>query len=204
MMRRNLSTTLIIAGTLLLLAGLGTLTALGAEPARTAISQTRPTLTPTKAPASTRRPGGNHDNPTSVPSGRITGTVINLGTGAPAPGVSVAVGEVTVTTDANGNYDRSGMSSGNYRVALALTPEQGVPAQPPQNVDLVAGSTVVLHLAFQPLAASATATPAPALSAALPSTGAPASSGNGWPLLALGATLIVIGIALRRTGHRPG
>ena len=185
MMRRNLSTTLIVAGALLLLAGFGTLTAMGAEPART-ISQVRPTLTPTKAPAPTRRPGDNNDNPTSVPSGRITGTVINLGTGAPAPGVSVAVGDVTVTTDANGNYDRSGMSSGNYRVALALTPEQGVPAQPPQMVNLVAGSTVVLHLAFQPLAASATATPAPAPSAALPSTGTPASSGNGWPLLAVG------------------
>src|SRR5215213_6254640 len=83
----------------------------------------RPTLTPVP-PTPVR--SSDHSSPTAVPAGRITGTVIDQTTGAPAPNIAVAVGDQTVVTDANGNYDRSGLPAGSYTVALALTAEQGV------------------------------------------------------------------------------
>jgi hypothetical protein len=96
--------------------------------------------------------------------------VINLTTNAPAPGITVMVGDASVTTDANGNYERAGLPAGSYQVALVLTAAQGTPAQGPITVELAAGATAVQNLAFRsPLAA----TVVPATPTAMPPTAMP-------------------------------
>jgi hypothetical protein len=161
----------------------------------------RPTPRPTAVP--TAQPKGGNDSPTPQPSGRITGTVIDLTTGAPAPGITVVVGDVTVSTDANGNYDRTGLPAGSYSVALMLAEGQGAPAQGPITVVLAADATVVQHLFFRSLLA-ATATPAAAL---IPPANLPTTNGSdsmGGLLVLLGVGAIVLGGAIRmvRQGRR--
>lgn len=85
--------------------------------------------------------------PTVVPMGRVTGTIIDLRTHAPAPNIAVQVGDVVVYSDSNGNYDRW-VESGFYMLALQLTSEQGSPGQPPLEIAVGPGDTVVAHLFF--------------------------------------------------------
>jgi hypothetical protein len=135
--------------------------------------------------------------------GRITGTVIELNSGAPAPGVAVAVGDVVVTSDANGNYDRSDLPPRSYLVALLLKEGQGIPVQEPVLVNLTSGSTVIQHLTFriQPIAKSSpAAVGAPVRLAALPMTGLQDSDMQLW--LVLGIGLIISGMGLRRLVQR--
>jgi hypothetical protein len=152
----------------------------------------RPTLTPVPP---TRVRDSDDSSPTAVPAGRITGTVIDQTTGAPAPNIAVAVGDKTVVTDANGNYDRSGLPAGDYIVALALAAEQGLSAQEPVVIVLASGATVVQHLVFRspaPVVPTPTPTAAPT---ALPITGS-ADSGA-WGALVLGIALLGLGVGLR-------
>jgi hypothetical protein len=113
-----------------------------------------PTLTNTALPPPPGGGGGgggdDDDDDEVVPAGqgRITGTVINQSTGAPAPGVTVRVGSVYVVTDANGNYEVTGLPAGTYEVELILTPEQGLPAQPILFVTVPENGTVVQDLFF--------------------------------------------------------
>jgi hypothetical protein len=133
--------------------------------------------------------------------------VIDLTTGAPAPGIAVAIGDVTVTSDANGNYDRW-LPPGSYVVTLMLAAGQGTPAQGPITVDLAPDATVVQHLAFRSPAAvspttAATVTPVPPAGGSLPAAGTapqtlPRTGGGpgdaGMPLgLALGTLALLVG-----------
>jgi pyruvate/2-oxoglutarate dehydrogenase complex dihydrolipoamide acyltransferase (E2) component len=116
--------------------------------------------------------GGGSDapTPTPMPSGRITGTVIDQSTGAPVPGVEVSVGGVIVRTDANGNYERTRLRPGTYKVKLWLSPNEGTPLQEPQMVVLVGQTAnVVVHLFFTPAGAPVpTPTAVPAGASQLP------------------------------------
>ncbi len=126
----------------------------------------RPTLVP---PTPTPEPGHTDSpRPTPIALGRITGTVIDLTTGAPVSGVRVVVGDTTVTSDSNGNYDRNGLPAGSYQVALVLAEGQGTPAQDTITITLAAGATVVQHLAFRSPAA-----PLPTLTPTRPAGGTP-------------------------------
>lgn len=128
-------------------------------------------LPPTVVPTSV--PRDQPADPTPEPRGRIIGTVIDLTTGAPTSNIAVAVGDMVVRTDGNGNYERSSLPTGEYVVQLQLAPSQGTAAQAPITVVLPHDATVVQHLAFrsvvqatsQPTAPTAspppTATPAP-------------------------------------------
>jgi hypothetical protein len=153
--------------------------------------------------------------------GRITGTIIDLTTGAPATGVKVNIGGVVVSSDANGNYDLW-VAAGPYAVALVLDAEQGEAAQGQQMVDVAAGATVVLHLSFHsPLAPSATpvaVNSAPAVSVEPTARAAPLASrsrssaprthasprlprtaeesDDAWRWVTLGALLLMGGVAL--------
>jgi hypothetical protein len=89
--------------------------------------------------------------PTPVPLGRITGTVIDLRTGAPIVGASVAIGSHLVTSDANGNYD-IWVEAGLYPVALQLTEGQGAPANGAQDAMVWGNDVVTLHLFFTSVA----------------------------------------------------
>lgn len=158
----------------------------GPPPRPTLTPTTPPTLTPTPAPTSAPSESG----PTAVPSGRITGTVIDLSTGAPAAQIAVTVGDQTVYSDNNGNYSRANLPAGSYVVALALAPGQGTPAQGPITVALGAGATVVQHLAFRSRAVATAVAPPPQT---LPDTGGSGGASALLPLLAVGLLLIVIG-----------
>ena len=219
-MRRQLLRALLIIFTVsgvLLLFGLMPISSHGAVTAQPQAQPPRPTLTP-ELP--TPIPKDDDDNNVSPSPGRITGTVIDLTSGAPAPGRVVSVGDTTVTTDANGNYDRNNLQPGNYLVALVLTEGQGVPAQEPITVELAPGATVIQHLAFrsQP---RATPTPAhapaqaPDQPVALPRTG---GLDNGlWVWVLIGITLTIGGagvmmqcgkarraVAVAQSTNRPG
>lgn len=217
MLRRNISRTFVICGTLMLVLGLSALPASGAEPGLPlAQPSPRPTLVPTAtipAPTSTPAPSNDQNPPPADPggAGHITGTIIDLSSGAPAPGIPVNVGSMTVFSDANGNYDHW-LPAGAYSVALALAPDRGTPAQTSQTVTLAQGTTVVLHLNFRGrLAASAPPTPTPtrtrptvvhAAGTALrttPPTRLPVTGGqptSAWLWLMLGALLLAAGGAL--------
>jgi LPXTG-motif cell wall-anchored protein len=126
--------------------------------------------------------------------------VIDQTTGAPVPNIVVAVGDQTVVTDANGNYDRTGLPAGDYVVALTLAPEQGVAGQQPIVVTLASGATIVQHLVFRsplPVAPTSVAIVTPST---LPVTG----SADGAPLFAivLGGALIGTGLLLHRRKAR--
>lgn len=196
MHHKRASALLIAIGASMLLAGLLLLPGSGAPVASAQpLPQQRPTLTPVP-PTPTRRPAGDSD-PTPAATGRITGTVIDLTSSAPAPGIAVQVGDALVTTDANGNYDRSGLPAGSYRVALVLASGQGAPEQAAATVALAAGATVVQHLAFrspQPAAPTPTAA-AVAMPVALPRTGAPAERLG--LALGLGLAALALGLGLR-------
>lgn len=179
---RRMVFALAVGGVLFCLVGLSMLTI---PAARAQSLPERPTLTPIPQPRE------EDDKSTPAPSGRITGTVIDATTGAPAPGIPVQVGDVTVTTDANGNYDRSGLPAGSYTVMLALPAERGQSEQGPVTIALSAGATVVQHLRFRsPIASIAEPTPI-----ALPETGG--ADPRIW-LLALGSGMLLAAGALRR------
>lgn len=177
----------------------------------TAPADTRPTepqLTATHGPTQLTATPEQGRRPTPTPvAGRITGTVIELGSGAPAPGVAVRVGTVLLYTDVNGNYDAPGLPPGRYLVALELGPGQGEPGEPPITLNLTAGATVVQHLSFrapspqltvQPTAQPTVAPSPPAIPAALPATGDRMSWA--WEPLLLLAVIgcFAIGLRLRR------
>jgi Carboxypeptidase regulatory-like domain len=184
---------------LVLVLGLALGAALPAVPARAQDLPPRPTRVPSPEPK-----GDDGDN-ARVPTapGRITGTVIDQRTGAPAPGVSVAVGEAVVTSDANGNYDLSGLRPGSYGVALRLGEGQGQSAQ-----SLAAGQAVVQHLFFrspEPATPQAARAPEPVTEAAPTPAILPATGGAGQTLLVpmlVGLVSAWLGYALRRSGPR--
>jgi hypothetical protein len=218
MVWRKIGRILAICGALMLAFGLGTLPAKGAEQTRGTgapllAPSPRPPLPPTARTDDDSKPGNG--------MGRITGTIIDLNTGAPRPGVKVNIGGVVVSSDANGNYDLW-VAAGSYAVALVLDSTQGEPAQGQQMVDVSTGATVIVHLNFHsPLAPSATpaaADSAPAAPAAPTTAAAPlaARSAGGAPRphaaprlprtaedssdslrwMALGALLLIGGVAL--------
>jgi hypothetical protein len=114
-----------------------------------------PSPTPSNTAVPPPRGGGgggggddDDDDDAVVPAtqGRITGTVIDQVTGAPVPGVTVRIGDAYVATDANGNYELTGLPAGTYEIELILTPEQGIPAQPILSVSVPANGTAVQNL----------------------------------------------------------
>lgn len=102
---------------------------------------------PTTVPPPVDEPAGKDSVPTPQPLGRVTGTVIDLRTNAPAPNKLVAIGDMMVLSDSNGNYDRW-VESGYYRLALELRSDEGTPTQGSQEIAVGPGDTVVVHLFF--------------------------------------------------------
>jgi hypothetical protein len=80
--------------------------------------------------------------------GLVTGTVIDLATGAPVPGVQVSVGPLTLVTDANGNYGEW-VPPGTYSVRLMVDSANGVVVPDAQAVSVQAGERTVQHLSFR-------------------------------------------------------
>src|SRR5262245_11817600 len=137
MVRRKIGSTLAACGIVMLLFGMSVLPAQGAAPSPVRMAPSpRPALAPDKRSTD------------ALLMGHITGTVIDLGSGAPAPGVAVNVGGAIVQSDANGNYDHW-LPVGTYTVTLALADGQGVPAQDVMTVAVLADAATVQHLNFR-------------------------------------------------------
>ena len=140
MLRRKIGTTLVSFGIVMVIFGVSTLPALGAEPTHVALQPSpRPAIDPLK-----------HHSGSSVEMGHITGTVIDQRTGAPAAGVIVSVGGDRVPTDANGNYDHW-LPVGDYPVALDLAGAQGVAEQDTVLVSVQPSMPTLRHLSFHSL-----------------------------------------------------
>jgi hypothetical protein len=147
----------------MLLFGLSALPAQGAAPAPALL---QPSPRPAIDPLHRLNAGAG------VEAGHITGTIIDLNTGAPIAGVPVDVGGDIVTSDANGNYDHW-LPVGTYSVSLALPAAQGTPAQGTVMVSVDPNVATVQHLNFRsPPAAEAAPVAAPA--ADIAPVGAPA------------------------------
>lgn len=138
------------------------------EPAA-AMPALQPSPRPTLIPTPDFR-GDDYDYPDPPAMGRITGTVIDLRTGAPAPGLKVRVGEAEVVSDENGNYD-IWVEAGQYPVVLALAETEGIAAQDITMATVWGDDVVVVHLYYlspvpaqepTPTALPPTATPVPA------------------------------------------
>ncbi|PDW00807.1 carboxypeptidase regulatory-like domain-containing protein [Candidatus Viridilinea mediisalina] len=107
------------------------------------------TATPVGPPPPAQPDPAPQPSPTPLPAGRITGTVIDLTTGAPVAGVAVQVGTHVTSSNSDGNYNIEGLPTGNYTIELLPTAMQGTAAQGPITVALLPGATVVQHLALR-------------------------------------------------------
>jgi len=138
--RRIVSYSMILCGVLAMVVGFSLLPVPAPSAAAPALQPSpRPTIPPVTVLPVT--------SPTPVPMGRVTGTIIDLRTQSPATNIAVQIGDAVVYSDENGNYDRW-VESGFYTLALKLTEEQGSPAQPPLEIAVGPGDTVVAHLFF--------------------------------------------------------
>ncbi|NWF81151.1 MAG: hypothetical protein HXY37_14080 [Chloroflexi bacterium] len=165
MQRQFASFTLMLCGAIMLAFGL----ALAPAPVPVAAG---PLLQPSPRPPlePTGDAGSGDSAPTPVPYGRVTGTIIDLRTGAPAPGKEVLIGDTVVVSDANGNYDQW-VVSGFYTLQLRLEASEGQVATPPQAIAVGSGDTVLVHLFFTSAPAAPTATaalPTPTATVAVP------------------------------------
>lgn len=180
-MRRHIIGTLIMLwGALPLLLAIGPVPAQMPQPVR---AQTLPQPSPRPDAGSQPNRGSGGD---AGAMGHVTGTVIDLTSGAPQAGVMVLVGDQLVTTDSNGNYDRW-VEVGSYPLQLMLRAGQGNPAQGVYTVQVSPEASTVQHLALVlPLPAAADV-PTPLPATALPATPIPATA---LPATAIPATAI--------------
>lgn len=169
MRRQTASSFLMICGILALVVGFAAFPAPGSVAAM-------PLLQPSPRPPLQPTPDFNGDEPyaTAVPTGRITGTIIDLRTGSPRAGIMVAIGDDVVASDAQGNYDHW-LSSGLYDLSLQLREGEGTPGQGSQQIAIGPNDTVVVHLFFTspaPIAPTVAATSVPTATV-VPAAGLP-------------------------------
>lgn len=143
MRHHHLSPSFLICGILLLMFGIGTLLP-GA-----ALAQQDPVPAPSPRPAvqfTEQSSGGGSSAPdrSAIP-GHIGGTVIDVVSSAPVPGIPVRVGDNVVITDQDGNYG-IWVSPGTYLVNVAPAPEQGTIVDGPATVVVEPETPVIQHL----------------------------------------------------------
>jgi hypothetical protein len=195
---RHVSTSLIFCGVMLLMAGLSALLP-GA-----AFAQQDPLPAPSPRPAvefTEQSSGGGSAPDRSAIPGHIGGTVIDVVSSAPVPGMPVRIGDNIVTTDQDGNYG-IWVSPGTYLVNVAPAPGQGDVVDGPMTVVVEPATPVIQHLRVAlPARQAPAAEPAPVVEAApveaprrLPRTNDAADSAWLWVLS--GIMLMSSGIAL--------
>jgi hypothetical protein len=195
---RHVSTSLIFCGVMLLMAGLSALLP-GA-----AFAQQDPLPAPSPRPAvefTEQSSGGGSAPDRSAIPGHIGGTVIDVVSSAPVPGMPVRIGDNIVTTDQDGNYG-IWVSPGTYLVNVAPVPGQGDVVDGPMTVVVEPETPVIQHLRVAlPARQAPAAEPAPVVEAApveaprrLPRTNDAADSAWLWVLS--GIMLMSSGIAL--------
>ena len=195
---RHVSTSLIFCGVMLLMAGISALLP-GA-----AFAQQDPLPAPSPRPAvefTEQSSGGGSAPDRSAIPGHIGGTVIDVVSSAPVPGMPVRIGDNIVTTDQDGNYG-IWVSPGTYLVNVAPAPGQGDVVDGPMTVIVEPETPVIQHLRVAlPARQAPAAEPAPVVEAApveaprrLPRTNDAAD--GAWLWVSFGIMLIGGGIAL--------
>lgn len=195
---RHVSTSLVVCGMLLLIAGISALLP------DAAFAQQDPLPAPSPRPAvefTEQSSGGGSAPDRSAIPGHIGGTVIDIVSSAPVPGMPVRVGDNIVTTDQDGNYG-IWVLPGTYLVNVAPTPGQGDVVDGPMTVVVEPETPVIQHLRVAlPAPQAPAAEPAPVVEAApveaprrLPRTNDAADSA--WLWVSFGIMLIGGGIAL--------
>jgi len=204
--------------------------ALGMAMAPTAIpASAMPALQPSPRPTLVPTPEYVPDDHDDAPAlfGRVTGTVIDSRTGAPAADKLVLVNDTLVLSDGSGNYDHW-LAAGSYSVGLQLRSGEGVAAQGMLPVEVQSDGTTVQHLFFSspapimvdvaPKVAEPTPSAAPSVEApvalpatttnvapaSLPETAATSAAVPG-PLVLVGAVMLALGalIQVRPRRRRP-
>lgn len=140
MRRQYLSTVLLVCGMLLLASGMSALMPgmAHAQQGPVAAPSPRPTL-PSDDDGAATPPDRSR-----IP-GHIGGTVIDVFSGAPVPGMPVWVGNTIVVTDQNGNYG-IWVLPGSYLVNVAPSAGQGTTVDGPSTVVVGPETSVVQHL----------------------------------------------------------
>jgi len=151
-MRKHLATFLACLGALSILFGAGSLAGPPVASAQGIVPQ------PSPRPPVDRSGGSDRKNSAATATGHVTGTVIDVVTGVPVPGVAVVIGSDTVTTDENGNYDHW-LPPGSYAVQVVPDPARGEPAQAPVMVEVQPGGLTLQHLGLRGAPAEAAVAP---------------------------------------------
>ncbi|MGB9751308.1 carboxypeptidase regulatory-like domain-containing protein [Roseiflexus castenholzii] len=143
MSRQHLSPSFLICGVLLLMVGLSAMLPGAAR------AQQDPVPAPSPRPAiqfTEQSSGGGSSAPdhSAIP-GHIGGTVIDVVSSAPVPGLPVRIGDNVVFTDQDGNYG-IWVSPGTYLVNVAPAPEQGTVVDGPAAVVVEPETSVIQHL----------------------------------------------------------
>ncbi len=81
-----------------------------------------------------------------LPLGTIVGNVTDASTGLPIAGATVTAGDYTNISDANGYYIMSGVTPGNYTVAVSAA---GYESASQHNRIVIAGETVTVNFALR-------------------------------------------------------
>lgn len=197
---RYVSTSFIVCGVMMLVVGMSALLP------RAAFAQQDPLPAPSPRPplefTEQSSGGGERAAPdrSAIP-GHIGGTVIDIVSSAPVPGMPVRVGDNIVTTDQDGNYG-IWVLPGAYLVNVAPAPGQGDVVDGPMTVVVEPETPVIQHLRVAlPAPQAPAAEPAPVVEAApveaprrLPRTNDAADSA--WLWVSFGIMLIGGGIAL--------
>lgn len=79
--------------------------------------------------------------------GRLTGTLIDARSEAPAPGVTIIIGSSSAVTDEHGNYDNPALPPGRYTLTIAAG--QGRLVDGPVVVVVRSEETTVQHLRYE-------------------------------------------------------
>ncbi|MEN9934007.1 MAG: hypothetical protein RLZZ387_586 [Chloroflexota bacterium] len=158
-MRRSFASVLVACGAIMALFGVGGWTGSGVASAQVVVPQ------PSPRPPVRSGDDGSSSAVIAPDTGRVTGTVINVTTGAPVAGVQVIVGGELVTTDANGNYDHW-MPIGSYVLQVVPDPSLGQAAQPALTVVVRAREVTVQHLGMQGAVVAPPSTDLPAVAPA--------------------------------------
>ncbi|MGQ9894702.1 MAG: carboxypeptidase-like regulatory domain-containing protein [Roseiflexus sp.] len=195
---RYVSTSFIVCGVMMLVVGMSALLP------RAAFAQQDPLPAPSPRPAvefTEQSSGGGSAPDRSAIPGHIGGTVIDIVSSAPVPGMPVRVGDNIVTTDQDGNYG-IWVLPGTYLVNVAPAPGQGDVVDGPMTVVVEPETPVIQHLRVAlPAPKAPAAEPAPVVEAApveaprrLPRTN---DTAHGvWLWIVSGIMLIGGGIAL--------
>lgn len=95
--------------------------------------------------------GGGGDGGGAVATGSVSGTVTYAATGDPLGGIEVSIGNITTTTNTNGQFTLRGVPVGQQTLQVQADPDRDlvVPPGVPLNVNVQEGQTAQLPAPIQ-------------------------------------------------------